>query len=93
MTICDKEGTGQAHKGTVRTSPQAAPGLAGAAVCEIDTGPGGRAGPAPLRESSLTESAFFPGLQGFTSDQRARANVPSAASQTSTVSYTTAQRS
>lgn len=62
-TICDKEGTGQAHKGTVRTSPQAAPGLAGAAVCEIDTGPGGRAGPAPLRESSLTESAFFPGLR------------------------------
>ena len=61
-TICDEEGTGQAHKGTVRTSPKTVPRLAGATVCEIDTGPGGCAGPASLRESSLTESAFFPGL-------------------------------
>lgn len=61
-TICDEEGTGRAHKGTVRTSRKTAPRLAGATLCETDTGQGGRAGPASLRESSLTESAFFPGL-------------------------------
>ena len=40
-------------------APQVAPGPAGAAMCETETGPGGRTGPASPRESSLTKSASF----------------------------------